>query len=246
MKRRIVSLLVCLLLLGSLSATAFAATPYIVDEAGLLTASEEAQLENECRAFREANNMDIAIVTVNSLGGKTAMAYADDYFDAHYGPNGLLLLISMGEREWHITTTGTANEAFQDSDLAAMENGFLDYLSDGFYNEAFTWFLSDAAYYVSDVPPSPLVSSLVGAAPIGAIIALVIVLFMRLSMNTKRPQRSAGNYLNQGSYNLKTCQDLFLYSNVSKVRRQQSSSSSGSSTHRSSSGASHGGRGGKF
>ena len=42
-------------------------------------------------------------------GGKTAEAYADDYYDYNgygYGENddGLLLLVSMGEREWAITT----------------------------------------------------------------------------------------------------------------------------------------------
>ena len=47
------------------------------------------------------------------------------------------------------------------------------------------------------------------------------------------------------SYHLRTNQDLFLYSNISK-RPKPKESSSGSSTHRSSSGRSHGGRGGSF
>jgi uncharacterized protein len=73
---------------------------------------------------------------------------------------------------------------------------------------------------------------------------------MSAQMNTKLPQNSARNYLNQSSYQLHGHSDMFLYSNVTKVRRESSSSSGsgggGSSTHRSSSGRSHGGGGGKF
>ena len=84
---------------------------------------------------------------------------------------------------------------------------------------------------------------------IGAVVGGITVLIMRACMNTKRPQRSAGSYLNDSSYHLRTNRDLFLYSNVTKTRIQQESSSSGgggSSVHTSSSGSSHGGGGGKF
>lgn len=84
---------------------------------------------------------------------------------------------------------------------------------------------------------------------IGAVVGGITVLIMRACMNTKRPQRSAGSYLNDSSYHLRTNQDLFLYSNVTKTRIQQESSSSGgggSSVHTSSSGSTHGGGGGKF
>ena len=91
--------------------------------------------------------------------------------------------------------------------------------------------------------------ALVISGLIGAVIGGITVLIMRACMNTKRPQRSAGSYLNDSSYHLRTNQDLFLYSNVTKTRIQQESSSSGgggSSVHTSSSGSSHGGGGGKF
>ena len=83
----------------------------------------------------------------------------------------------------------------------------------------------------------------------GCVVAGIAVLIMSAQMNTKLPQNSARNYLNQSSYQLHGHSDMFLYSNVTKVRRESSSSSSGgggSSTHRSSSGRSHGGGGGKF
>ena len=52
----------------------------------------------------------------------------------------------------------------------------------------------------------------------------------------------------KGSWKLTQHRDLFLYSNVSKVRKQDppKNSGGGSSVHRSTSGRSHGGGGGKF
>ena len=81
--------------------------PLLVDEAGLLTEEESSALLNKLEDISRRYENEVGIVTVNSLEGKTAEAYADDYYDYNgygYGENddGLLLLISMGEREWAI------------------------------------------------------------------------------------------------------------------------------------------------
>ncbi len=245
MKKCIVSLLLCLVLL-LLPFSASAAIGYVVDEADLLTMDEQQELQQRCLEFYHTNGMELVIVTVSSLDGKTAMAYADDYFDYNYGSDGILLLIDMGSRQWHISTCGAAIEAFADTDLMDMEDGLMRYLPDGRFADAFHQFLSDAEYYVSDEGVSDLEASLFIAVPASAVIALIVILIMRFAMNTKRPQRSAESYLVSDSENLRRQQDLFLYSNVIKTARPQNNSSGGSSTHRSSSGRSHGGRGGRF
>ena len=81
--------------------------PLLVDNAGLLTEEESNALLNKLEDISQKYENEVGIVTVNSLEGKTAEAYADDYYDYNgygYGENddGLLLLISMGEREWAI------------------------------------------------------------------------------------------------------------------------------------------------
>lgn len=246
MKRRLLSLILCLLLMSSLSLSVSAAWPYVVDDAGLLSDEVRSELTENCIQFREDTGMELAFVTVNSLEGKSAMAYADDYFDAHYGENGILLLISMGEREWHISTAGTAIEAFAEPDLMDMEDGLMKYLLDGRYDDAFNQFLSDAQYYATDEGVSDFAASLLIALPVGAVVALVVLLVMRGLMNTKTPRYSAEEYLSDGSYRLVRSQDLFLYSNLTKTPRPQQNTSGSSGVHRSSSGRSHGGRGGKF
>ena len=238
-----ISVLLCLVLLMMLPLAASAAQNYVVDEGALLTPEEAAELDARCRQFYSDCGMEIAVVTVNGLEGKTAMAYADDYFDAHYGENGILLLIAMADREWHISTCGSAIQAFTDGDLKKMEEGFLYFLQNGHYATAFHQFLS-VAEDLREVDEgmdtgTALAISLGG----GAIISLIVLLIMRSGMTTKRPQRSAGNYEVAGSYNLRKCQDLFLYSRTTKQEKPQENKST---THTSSSGRSHGGRGGKF
>lgn len=245
MKKQLFSLLLCFLLFLGVALPTNAYSSYVNDEAGLLSNSEIAELEILCSQFRSEYGMDLALLTVNSLRGKTPMVYADDYYEANYGIDGILLLISMENRDWYISTAGTAIEAFSDSDLADIENGLLPYLSDGAFYDGFCYFISDAEYYVNDESVSDLTAVLFMTIPAGAIIAGIVLLIMRATMNTKQAQHNAASYENEGSYHLRINQDLFLYSNVSKRPKPQNNTS-GSTTHRSSSGRSHGGRGGKF
>ena len=96
--------------------------PRLVDDAGLLSDSEEEELLGELDEISERQEFDVAVVTVNSLEGKTAEAYADDFYDYHgYGfgtdHDGILLLVSMEARDWHITTTGYGITAFTDAGI---------------------------------------------------------------------------------------------------------------------------------
>lgn len=271
--KRIVSLTILVLMLFSLALPAAASLPLIIDEAELLSAEEEQQLEERAQSLASTYEMDVVILTVDSLSGSSAQDYADDYYDNNnYGQgteySGLLFLLAMEEREWYISTCGNAIYAFTDYGLERLGQLVVPYLSGGDYYGGFTCFLEECAVYFDEyrrgVPIDGYVDSYqpgrnedviyyqpekTASLPIsllvGLIVAAVVVLCMRAAMNTKRPKHSAGDYLKQDSYRLRTQRDLFLYSNVHKVRRQQQSSG-GSSVHRSSGGRSHGGRGGGF
>ncbi len=282
MKRNLMAFVMVWLLLLSLSTGVCAseAPALVVDNAGLLTTAEADSLESMAQALRLEYEMDIVILTVNSLDGKQPQAYADDYFDWNgYGCgddySGALFLLSMEERDWYISTHGNAIYALTDYGIQDSTEAALSYFAgDDYYNGFYVWLsvlpayldawesgapvdgqADDSAdyyhadreeilYYEEDVTPSIFLSLLIGMAAAG-----ITVLVMRLGMNTKRPQHSAASYLTEGSYRLRTQQDIFLYSNVTKRARPQEQSSGsrgGSSVHRSSSGRRHGGGGGKF
>lgn len=281
MKRKILSLLLSLLLVLCISLPAAAAEQprYIIDGAELLTSDEEQILEEKALSLRADYKMDVVILTVPSLDGSTPQNYADDYFDDYgygYGEDysGILLLLSMEERDWYISTSGDAIYALTDYGTQSSMEIPLSYLGDGDYYGGFCAWLDglpaylnssengtpidgyadysgdyyhadneETVYYGETSSPSIFLSLVIGVAA-----AAIVIVCMRFSMNTKRPQSGASNYLDEGSYHLYTRQDIFLYSNVSKVARpkENSSSGGGSSVHRSSSGRRHGGGGGKF
>lgn len=246
--KRLTSLLLALLLLPCFILTVFAFAPTPVsDNEQLLTDSEEADLTRIIQSLQADYGFDTMIVTVSSFNGKSAQSYADDYYDTMGGgADGVLFLLSLNQREWHISTCGRMQGVLSDRALMEIEDNVIWYLSEGLYYDGLVTFLNMLPMYLegssaAEESDDPNVLLSVG---IGTIVAGIAVWIMRASMNTKRPQRSAVNYENEGSYHLRTHQDLFLYSNVTKRAKPQDNG--GSSTHRSSSGRSHGGRGGKF
>ena len=188
--------------------------------------------------------------------------------------SGVLLVLAMDTREWAISTCGDAIYAITDFGVQALFEDMAPHLSENRFYEAFDTYLKvlphyfeaweggspidgwagnydgpgsleigtreDVVYYEEDPP-------YLAAPVIGVFLAAISVWIMRASMNTKRPQHSAVDYLNRDSYQLRRHQDIFLYSQVRKVRKQQQSSGGGgSSVHRSSGGRSHGGGHGRF
>ena len=88
----------------------------VVDDADLLSDSEEKALREKLEEIRVRQKMDIVIVTVNTLNGATLVDYADDTYDYNgygYGNNrdGLLLLINMENRDWYISTKSEAKRS---------------------------------------------------------------------------------------------------------------------------------------
>jgi uncharacterized protein len=82
---------------------------------------------------------------------------------------------------------------------------------------------------------------------IAFVIGFITIQIWKKGMNTAVSQTQAAAYIIPNSLNFKVRKDSFLYSTVTKTRREtQSSSGGGSGTHTSSSGRSHGGGGGKY
>ncbi len=112
MKRIGLIFLTCLLCL-SLFVPAMASPPLVVDDADLLTDIEEIVLLDKLGEISSRQGMDVVVVTTDSLGGKSPMAFADDYYDYNgYAEDGILLLISMEERDCWISTAGYGIVAF--------------------------------------------------------------------------------------------------------------------------------------
>ena len=237
----------------------------VVDMADLLDNSEEAALLSMLDEISIRQELDVVVVTVNTLDGKTPMDYADDFYDYNgygFGENrdGVLLLVSMEDRDWWISTTGYGITVFTDAGIEYISEKFLPDLSDGNYADAFTTyaelcdeFITQARtgepYDTNNLPKEPfnVFTSLLISLAVGILVSLIVTGKMKGKLKTVRMQPAAEEYVRNGSMLVTESSDLFLYSHVDRrVKSKDNDSGGGSSTHTSSSGSSHGGGGGKF
>lgn len=256
--KKLTSILLALCLMAVLSLQVLAAPPRLTDNADLLTTGEETALEQKLDDISNRQGIDIVVVTVESTDGAEPVDFADDWFDYNdYRADGILLLVSMEDSDWHVSTTGYGITAVTDAGLKYMSNEFVPLLSDGDYAEAFDTFadLCDSfitqaktgdPYDSHNLPKEPFnfVVNLLVCLAIGFVVALIYTSKLKSELITVRKQVKADSYVTPGSLQLTGSRDLFLYTQVTKTERAQSSS--GSSTHTSSSGTTHGGGGGKF
>ena len=256
----LVSLLALMICAFAVSTVLAATPPRLVDDAKLLTSSEKTELLSYLNEISEKHGMDIVIVTVNSLGGKSPRAFADDYYDHNgYREDGVLLLVAMNSRDYWISTSGYGITAFTDAGIDYIADAFLTDLSEGNYASAFEIyadlcdeFITEAkngdAYDYGNMPkaPYPVLKNLLISVVIGFIIAFIATAIMRSKLKSVRSKAGATDYVRKGSFRVTRSHDFFLYRTVSRRARPKNESSGGSSTHTSSSGRSHGGGGGKF
>ena len=274
--RSLCAALAALVLLLALAAPAFAAESGFADlyyrmndSAQLLTEDEDNELEASLEELSVRQSFDVVIATIDSLDGEgyTSMEeYADDLYDYcqfGYGANrdGVLLLISKGDRKWHISTCGYGITAFTDAGIQYLGQQMTPDMADGDYATAFRTFIrwTDAyvtaareghPYDVNNMPHEPLSILYLGLAlVIGLVTALIVTGVMKSQLKSVAPQPDASSYVRQGSMRLTNQRDHFLYRDVHRTERPKASDSSdsgGSSTHTSSSGTTHGGGGGSF
>lgn len=235
MKKWICLILVMLLLL-SVSVTAFAAVCPVVDMADLLTSEEEYQLIHMLAPY---GNRAVQIVTADSLEGENVEAYAENY--AESGNIGVVFVIAMQERKWCITTSPAYEGAIDGDVIDLISAECVPYLTEGDYYGAFTVFAEECGYYLEGYDPEAydpdayadtdseggffgrfLICLVIGLAA-GGITAGIMV-----GMNKSvRPQNSAANYVRSGSMHVNVSRDIYLYHHITRTPRPQNNSSSG-------------------
>ena len=240
--------------------------PLLVDDADILSDSEESKLLEKLTNISQDIDCEIAIVTVNSLEGKTAEAFADDYYDyngygAGAGDDGAILVLAMDNRKYAVSTYGYAHKALTDAGLKNIRDNFLPKFKKGDYYEGFNIFADLSSDYIKSARNGHIMDvkdfkepfdwgfSIIISLGIGLVIGLIAVLVMESQLKSVALQKSAVNYVKPGSLNVTNGSELFLYANVDRQYIEPSSSSSssgGSSSHTSSSGRSHGGISGSF
>ena len=232
----------------------------LVDDADLLASEEEQDLLSKLNEISERQAVDVVVVTVDSLDGKTPEAFADDYFDYNgYGigadRDGIILVISMGERQMAMSTRGFGITAFTDEGQDYIWDMITPYIGNESYAAAFNEFadlcddfISQAKagepYDVGNMPDKVGIIGIIAWLIPSFLIAAVISLFLkkkkRKSLKTVMMRNDATDYWDE--LELTENYDQYLRRDITTVKiKSDDDDSGGSSVHISSSGATHGG-----
>lgn len=240
-------LLFCLLTLAALPVSATGRGARLVDQADLLTDSEEKLITEKLDEISERQQYDIVIMTVDSIGNKYPELYAADAYEAGgYGfgedISGTLLLVSMEYRDWAVVSTGEGEEILPDPSY--ISDDFIEHLSDGDYYRAFDVFADEMDDRIDAERNFPFLFNLVISLGIGLVAALVVTLLMKGKLKSVKSRNHAREYVREGSFALTRQRDLYLYSTVNRVPRPKNNTNGGGFS--SSSGRSFRGGSGKF
>lgn len=246
---------------------------YAVDSAEVLTTDELETLKYKLAQISDENNIDVGIVTVEYLDGKTAQEFANDVFEQNKfgkGENrdGILLLVATEDREWAMSTHGSAKEAFNQDGLDYLSGEFLPYLSDDDYYSAFENFLNNAqelgAMYVAGNPyrveydeegnypieGEPIKEEGINnsvwiplSIVIGCAISFVIMMMYKSQLKSVKSESRADDYLMD--MKLVKSQDIFLYRTVTRTMRPKNEDH-GNNFNNSGGGGDYGGSSGSF
>ncbi len=248
--------------------------PTVVDNAGYLSDDEVNSLTVRLDELRDKYDVDVAVVIDDQMWGDDVESAADDTYDYYfYGAgtedDGVLLYISKEPRMYQISTFGSGITAFTDYGIEHLQSLIVPNLqNDDYYSACMAYAngaddllqqAADGTPYDIDSDDIELTAGEKAGSSIGfgVLLSLIIALIASAistrskvkQMNTAREQADAHGYMKPGSFNLRTRQDVFLYSHLERHEKPKDpppSSGGGSTTHVSSSGRSHGGGGGSY
>jgi len=231
----------------------------IIDNAGLLSTEEKTSLQTMIDEIAAAYNFNLIILTEENLGGSGPIAYSRDVLDES-GLNGntwdgCLIVVSSEERYYAFTAVGRGEKILTPTAKDKLKAEVVSYIRENNYFGAFKTYISlwenflvlesKGLSYNALRDTSTHVTWLIIVWVIALVIGLIVVAVMKSKMKTVFAKTDADTYIIPGSMALTRQQDSFLYSTVSKVRRQSSSSGGGGGS-RSRSGGGRSSRSGKY
>jgi len=241
MTKKIVSMGLALVLCVGLSVTAFAAgAPRLYDGANLLTDTEESMLQNQLDSVSQQYQVDFAVALIETVGDSTADDYISWYYDQNdfgFGErrDGVLLLVSMAERDYRILSNGLGADAITLGEIDSIGERVASDLSAENYADAIQTFIDECAYQIDgEINGFPFAfgTNLLIAIAIGFVVALIATGVMKGKLKSVSKQYAATEYTKAGSLQITNANEFFLYKSLTMNEKKQESSSSSSSSSR--------------
>ena len=250
MKRTLVLLCILTLMLGCLP-PAFAAEddfPYICDTELLLTDEEWTTLERRAKVISEQFACAVYFVTVENYqdyGSGSIYEVAKNIYleyDLGWGEekSGVLLLLSMYDRDYTLIAYGYGNTAFTDYGKDYLSEQFLDDFADNDWAEGCQDYLATCGEMLKmarEGNPLDIGSRVrtwhivVASIVLGFLLALVICnAWSRKCKKKTALNMEAGNYLAPGGMDITLRDDQYSHTTQTRTKIERSSGSSGGTT----------------
>ncbi len=217
----------------------------VSDSAAILTQAEAAALEEKAQKISETYKCNVYIVTVDdySVYGNSVYEAAKTIYQTYhlgYGTekDGIMLLLSMNDRDYSLVAFGYGNTAFTDYGKDKLEEEFLDDLGDNEWAEGFSDYLDKSAEMLKsaragkplDVGSNPMIQILgiVFNLILGAGVAFFASFLLKSTMNSVHEQEEAQAYVTEGGVSFTRRDDRYLYSNERRERIQSDNNNSSS------------------
>ena len=256
--KKIICVLFALIMCISMSVVCFAEETEdmyrLVDQANVLTDSEEASLLAKLDEISEKHQFDLVVMTLDTLDGEDLEDTANILYELYYGygdtDDGMLFLLVMDTRDWTVSKNGFGLTAFTDAGFDYIFDKISGDLGNDYYADAFTAyadlcddFLTQAKagnpYTADNLPKDPFntTMNLVICLGIGFVVALIVTGVMKGQLKSVRAKYEASDYTKKGSLMINESRDFFLYRTVSRTEKKKDDDSdrgsSGSSRNQS-------------
>ena len=268
MKKILTMILVSLLLTIALAPAAFAYDLSLVDDlADTLTRQQADELQERAAAITQRHQCEVIIITIEAMDDDDGIyewaTYFYEKYDYGFGAekSGIMLLLSMAERDYALIAYGFGNTAFTDYGKDVMlDKHILPLLAQNKYFEAFSAYLDKTDEYLSmaragtpfDTNTDPAMDRedflyrLTAVIFLPLLLAILICEMWKKQMKTAVSATTAHNYIPANGFKLTGQADMFLYKTQTrtKIERNTNTTSGGGGTTRDSKGYS--GKSGKF
>ena len=123
---------------------------HIYDNAGLLSTSEIANLEDMCKTYGDEAGIEIMILTHNDPNAPYAEDYIEDFEDQQPIADRVYILVDMSNRDVFMEGYGLAETYINSDRIAVITDEITPFLSDGDYYNAFSTYIQRSSEYMSD------------------------------------------------------------------------------------------------
>lgn len=265
MKKILALITLCLMCVGfCFPVVSMAAPPMIVDEANVLTDSQEAELSQKLSEASARYKTDIAAVFVNGIN-EDITTYTDKYIlNNGYGQgesgDAILFLVDLNAREYHISTHGETIYAFTDAGHQELDRAVEQYLRNDDYAGAADEFCETAVGMIDYKKQNGVAlyqdteEEKAGNYGIKGVISVIIGLIgsfaitgsMKKELKSVRTKLAASDYFSPSNLKLTGQKETFLYNTITRIPiNNEPKGGGGFSTH-TTGGSTFGGSGGKF